>query len=329
MAFIPEYKNIYRFILDSLEAEAVARRELIEKTIATLCPDEKGLCAKDLGEAYTKLRSSVGIVINDMVKKGVIEMTDGGKYVKKTDKTVAIRIEECEEEILKLVSLKPRTRTEIRESLVEFFGTDATPGARDDNQLYTYIGQILKSLIGDGSFTVTDGIYSVAPQKCADIKNKAEMLDLKAAFLARVHSRGGEFFEYYFLELVKRYLLRFGKTIIEGYVTGGSDDGGLDGVVRTKDSLGFIETIMIQTKNRTDTMNETDVRGFLGAVYAKRGSRGIFATISDFHPMAIRLIDSVDELVGIDGAKIFSMACDTSYGIKREGGKLVIDEEII
>ena len=182
---------------------------------------------------------------------------------------------------------------------------------------------------GTRGWLAADGIYSVAPQKCADIKNKAEMLDLKAAFLARVHSRGGEFFEYYFLELVKRYLLRFGKTIIEGYVTGGSDDGGIDGVVRTKDSLGFIETIMIQTKNRTDTMNETDVRGFLGAVYAKRGSRGIFATISDFHPMAVRLIDSVDELVGIDGAKIFSMACDTSYGIKREGGKLVIDEEII
>ena len=329
MAYIPEYKNIYRFILDSLENEPKARRELIEKTISSLCPDEKGLCDKELGGAYTRLRSYSGIVINDMIKKGIIEMTDGGKYVKKTDKTVAIRIEECEEEILKLVSEAPRSRAEIRERLVDFFGTDATPGAKDDNQLFTYIGQILKSLLADGSFTVKDGIYSVAPQKYAYIKNKAEMLDLKAAFLARVHSCGGEFFEYYFLKLVEKYLLRFGKTIIESYVTGGADDGGIDGVIRTKDSLGFVETTMIQTKNRTDTMTETDVRGFLGAVYAKRGSRGIFATTSDFHPMAIRLIDSVDELVGIDGAKIFAMACDTSYGIKRDGDRLLIDEEII
>ena len=329
MAHIPEYKSIYRFILDSLEGEGVARRELIEKTIASLCPDENGLCGKELGGAYTRLRSSVGIVINEMLKKGVIDMTDSGKYIKKTDKTVAIRIEECEEEILKLVSTAPRSKNEIRERLVEFFGTDATPGARDDNQLFTYIVQILKSLVKDGSFTVKDGIYSVSPKKEAYIKDKAEMLDLKAEFISRVHSRGGEFFEYYFLKLVEKYLLRFGKTIIESYVTGGSDDGGIDGVVRTKDSLGFVETIMIQTKNRTDTMNETDVRGFLGAVYAKRGSRGIFATTSNFHPMAIRLIDSVDELVGIDGTKIFSMACDTSYGIKREGDKLVIDEEII
>lgn len=329
MAHIPEYKSIYRFILESLEREAVTRRELVEKTIAALCPEKTDIKSNELVGAYTRLRSSVGIVVNEMVKKGVIELTDGAKYVKKTDKSIAIRIEECEEEILKLVSEAPRSKSEIRERLVDFFGTDTTSSAKDDNQLLTYIGQILKSLLGDGSFTVKDGIYSVAPQKSADIKSKAEMLDLKAAFLTRVHSHGGEFFEYYFLELTKRYLLRFGKTIIEGYVTGGSDDGGIDGVIRTKDSLGFIETIMIQTKNRTDTVNETDVRGFLGAVYAKRGSRGIFATISNFHPMAIQLINSVDELVGIDGAKIFSMACDTSYGIKRDGNKFIIDDEII
>ena len=329
MANIPEYKSIYRYILDALDGEAILRRELVEKAISCLCPEEVKLCGKELGSAYTRLRSSVGIVINDMEKKGIIEMTSGGKYVRKTDKAIAIRIDECEEEILKLVSSAPRTKVEIREYLTDFFGTDTTPSARDDNQLFTYIGQILKSLVNDGSFTVNGGTYSVAPKKYAYIKNKAEMLDLKAAFLSRVHSHGGEFFEYYFLKLVEKYLLRFGKTIIESYVTGGSDDGGIDGVIRTRDALGFVETIMIQTKNRTDTMNETDVRGFLGAVYAKRGSRGIFATIADFHPMAIRLIDSVDELVGIDGAKIFSMACDTSYGIKREGERLVIDDEII
>lgn len=329
MANIPEYKSIYRYILDALDGEAILRRELVEKAISSLCPEEAKLCGKELGSAYTRLRSSVGIVINDMEKKGIIEMTSGGKYVRKTDKAIAIKMDECEEEILKLVSSAPRTKVEIREYLTDFFGTDTTPSARDDNQLFTYIGQILKSLVNDGSFTVNGGTYSVAPKKYAYIKNKAEMLDLKAAFLSRVHSHGGEFFEYYFLKLVEKYLLRFGKTIIESYVTGGADDGGIDGVIRTRDALGFVETIMIQTKNRTDTMNETDVRGFLGAVYAKRGSRGIFATIADFHPMAIRLIDSVDELVGIDGAKVFSMACDTSYGIKREGERLVIDDEII
>ena len=100
-------------------------------------------------------------------------------------------------------------------------------------------------------------------------------------------------------------------------------------MVRTADSLGFRETIMIQTKNRSDTISETDVRSFYGAVCAKQGSRGIFATISNFHPGAQRLLNSLDDCVGVDGDKIFAMACDTSYGIKREGEKLIIDREII
>ena len=100
-------------------------------------------------------------------------------------------------------------------------------------------------------------------------------------------------------------------------------------MVRTIDSLGFKETIMVQTKNRSETTTETTVRGFYGAVCAQQGSRGIFVTISDFHPSAIKLLNSIDNCVGINGDKIFSMACDTSYGIKREGDKLTIDKEII
>ena len=198
-----------------------------------------------------------------------------------------------------------------------------------NHHLYTYIGQVLKSLVADGTLGFDSGKYFYAPEKAAYIKNRTEMLDLKAAFISRVHSKGGEFFELYFLNLIKKHLLASGKTVVEGYVSGGADDGGIDGVVKTEDQLGFRETIMIQTKNRTDTMNETDVRGFYGAVYAKRGTRGIFATISSFHPVAKKLIDSLDDLVGIDGDGIFKMACDTEYGIKKEGDKLVIDKEII
>ena len=125
--------------------------------------------------------------------------------------------------------------------------------------------------------------------------------------------------------LLEKYLVRCGKTVVESYVTGGAEDGGIDGIARTVDSLGFKETIMVQTKNRLDETSETDVRGFYGAVCAAQGSRGIFATTSDFHAMAKKLLDSIDNCVGINGDKIFSMACDTSYGIKREKGKLVLD----
>lgn len=329
MAFIPEYKGIYRFILDALDEEGLARRELIEKVISAFPPASDSDSPIELVREHTAIRSSVGIVINDMEKKGVVELNERGLYVRKKDKRIAIRLDECEEEILRLVSSAPQTRNQIKEKLVDFFGTDATPSASDDNQLFTYVGQILKTLVSDGSFILSDGKYSVAPKRSAYIKNRTEMLDLKADYLSKIHSRGGEFLEYYFLNLLERYLLRFGKTIIESYVTGGSADGGIDGVIRTRDALGFVETIMIQTKNRVDTITETDVRSFYGAVCAKRGTRGIFVTIADFHPMATKLMDGIDELVGVDGAKMFAMAVDTSYGIVREGERLIIDEKII
>jgi len=86
---------------------------------------------------------------------------------------------------------------------------------------------------------------------------------------------------------------------------------------------------MVQTKNRTDTTNETTVRGFYGAVCARQGSRGIFVTSSDFHYSAKAFLDSIDNCVGIDGDGIFKMAVETRYGIKKVGSELTVDEKIL
>ena len=45
--------------------------------------------------------------------------------------------------------------------------------------------------------------------------------------------------------------------------------------------------------------------------------------------MAKKLLDSIDNCVGVNGDKIFSMAIDTSYGIKRDGMKLIIDNTVM
>jgi len=126
---------------------------------------------------------------------------------------------------------------------------------------------------------------------------------------------------------MKQYYSKKGKTVLEAYVTGGSQDGGIDGVIKTRDELGFIETVMIQTKNRVDISSETDVRGFYGAVCAQKGSRGIFATTSDFHTSAKEFIDGLDDLVGIGGDRLFALAIECSYGIKKSAGALHIDEK--
>ena len=99
--------------------------------------------------------------------------------------------------------------------------------------------------------------------------------------------------------------------------------------METSDPLGFRETIMVQTKNRIESTNETTVRGFYGAVCARQGSRGIFVTSSDFHPSAKAFLDGIDNCVGVDGDKLFEMACLTHYGVKKSGSELTVDDKII
>lgn len=331
---IPEYKEIYKSILFALEKTKLTRKEIIRTVIDSFPLNECDRCNDDMNSHLTKLRSSIGIVLNDMVARKLIikELPEGASvhlYRRAEDITILIRVEECEREMLRMVKERPMSKQELREALIRSFGTDMTATNRDDNKLLTYMGQILKRLVAEEIFTLSDGKYSILGEKSAFIKDRRELLLLKGAFLARVHSKGGEFFEHYFMNLLAKYLTRSGKTVIDSHVKGGAEDGGIDGICNTVDTLGFRETIMVQTKNRSEQVIETTVRGFYGAVCAFQGSRGIFATISDFHPAAQKFLDSIDNCVGVNGERIFAMACDTSYGIRREGEKLIIDYDII
>ncbi len=324
-----EYRKIYKAVLDALDKEPLDRRTLISLSLGAFELTEDEISDTGTNGRRNILRSMAGTVINDMHRKGIISRDKNELYTRSTEKPVALRIERCEEEILKLISASPCTRYDIKDALVLFFGTDETATARDDHQLFTYIGQILKRLVAERIVDFDGNKYSILPARSAEVKSRSEVISLKADFLSMIHERGGEFFEHYFMNLLAKYLIRSGKKITESYVTGGSDDGGIDGVAKTVDSLGFKETIMVQTKNRSDHTSETDVRGFYGAVCAKQGSRGIFATTSHFHPVAKEFLDGIDNCVGVDGDKIFAMATDTSYGIRREGGKLMIDRDVI
>ena len=328
MKNIKDYRKIYSAILDELERHPAPRQVLIKAAIDSFKLTKKELSDNSTNGRLNILRSMCGTVINEMHNRAMISRDANFLYHKNTEKPVAIRMERCEEEILRILRESPKTRAEIKDYLVQFFGTDNTATPTDDNKLFTFIGQILKALVNEGLIGYDGSIYKIVPARAAQVKSREEVLALKADFLALIHSKGGEFFEHYFMNLLAKYLIRSGKTVTESYVTGGSADGGIDGIAKSVDSLGFKETIMVQTKNRNDVTVETDIRAFYGAVCAAQGSRGIFATTSDFHPMAKKLLESIDNCVGVNGEKIFSMAVDTSYGIKRDGGKLIIDTEV-
>ena len=310
-----DYKIYSDAILLAMEKAPLTREEIIS-IAKPLLPEEK------------RSDGAIEKTLDAMLSARVLEIGEGGFLRRNSKKPVSIIKQRLEEEILKMLSSERLTRKAIKERLTGIFGTDKTVSEKDDNKLYAFMNQALDKLTKEKS-VVFDSTYFFIPQKkSAEIKNRQEILSLMSEFLSLLHSKGGEFFEHYFITLISKYLIRCGKTVTDSKVIGGALDGGIDGIVKTLDSLGFRETIMIQTKNREDHTTETDVRGFYGAVCAMQGSRGIFATSSDFHPAAKRFLDSLDNCVGINGDKIFAMATDTSYGIKHIDGKLVIDEGV-
>lgn len=321
--------KLYKTVTEVLAKSPRTRKQLIADVIGELQLTREQLADRGVNSLQNILRSRLGTMINDMQKHGVITLDEQMRYTLVYEKPITVRVEGCEREIFRALSESPMTRTEIRNRVLTALGADKTASLLDDQKIYACTGQIIKHLKDDGAITLEGGRYSLSPKLVAKADDVNALLSLRSEFLSAVHTQGGEFLENYFMALLARYMEKQGKKVLECYVTGGTEDGGIDGIIKTEDPLGFRETIMVQTKNRMIVVDETAVRGFYGAVCAKQGSRGIYVVSASFHSGAKKFLDSIDNCVGVDGNRLFSMALECLYGIKKTAGGLVIDEKII
>lgn len=167
---------------------------------------------------------------------------------------------------------------------------------------------------------------------------------LREAFLKRIRSLGGDFFEYYSIYLLERYSLKNGRRLEGLKINGGDRDGGIDGEIELTDKLGFRETIYIQSKNwnpekgdeKLWVVGETLLQQFIGACACrqardgKQHCRGIFITTSRFTPEAKRILDTMsDKIVGYDGADLYEAAKECSFGLIEKSGNWVLDEKLL
>jgi hypothetical protein len=167
---------------------------------------------------------------------------------------------------------------------------------------------------------------------------------LKEAFLKKLRSLGGAYFEYYALYLLERYSLKNGRRLESLRKNGGERDGGVDGEIELTDKFGFKETIYIQAKNwnpdkgdeKKWVVGETLLQQFLGACMhrkAKEGKlhvRGIFMTTSYFTTEAKRLLnDMSDCLIGYDQDDVFEAAKECSFGLVQRNGAWALDEKLL
>ena len=179
------------------------------------------------------------------------------------------------------------------------------------------------------------------PEKRA---TRAQGNKLKEAFLKKIRTLGGKYFEYYSIYLLERYSLRNGRRVDGFKVSGGDNDGGIDGEIEVTDRIGFKETIYIQAKNwkpiygKEDSwvIGETALREFIGAVayrQAKEGKqhcRGIFITTSYFTAGSKEILEKMsDSFVGYDGDDLFETAKECSFGLIEKDGEWQLDEKLL
>jgi len=102
-----------------------------------------------------------------------------------------------------------------------------------------------------------------------------------------------------------------------GRVTGRSGDGGIDGTVR-EDTLGLDE-VYVQAKKYAEgnTVGESDLRNFAGAIDAAGTNKGVFVTTAGFTRAAHEYVKlSPKRIVLIDGKELARLMVAKGVGVR-------------
>lgn len=310
------------------EVESATRSELLDGATARLGLTARQMQNRDASGKYQTLRSYVGNEVDAMERGGSLYRRDQ-RYMLTRDGLAIVEEGRCEAQIRALLGKASYRKNDLFEALDRHFGADQTASRRDDAMVHSIAGSILAKLVRNGEVSVGDDGYSLCPSESGFSNLPMAPLAFKKAFLSRLHRMGGPFFEHFVCNLLEKYFTVTGRTVLFCEVTGGSNDGGVDVVVDTRDGLGFCEHVMVQAKCRERShVTEKEVREFYGALTALAGSRGIYITTSFFHSGAQAFLNSLDNCVGIDGDKLFELAELVAYGIVKSKNGYRFDEAI-
>ena len=314
----------------------IRRKQLIEAVIGKINFSSQQLKNTAPGSELVAAKSRIGMILTAAMKSRYILEDELGYLSLNSAEIHYVSKYQCRDYIISaLEGGKTYTKQELYRMAEEHFCDCKLSPQEKDLQLRSVLGQVLARLedeghicrCGDKVSLISDRRYPSTELGCY-LREAALGGSIEKYFLKAVHTMGGEWFEVYAVELLEKYFQKCGKSIISASVSGGSNDGGIDGIINTQDWLGYRELILMQMKNRNAIITPKDVREFYGAVCAEQGSRGLYVTISSFHSEAQKLIDKVDNLIGIDGHRIFLIAKKCRYGLKFNKGKLEIDEEL-
>jgi len=137
---------------------------------------------------------------------------------------------------------------------------------------------------------------------------------LETELLAGVKGLTPADFERLIVQLMMR--LGYGLSGGAGRVTGGSGDGGIDGVI-DEDKLG-LDKIYLQAKRWSDaTVGRQEVQRFVGALTGHGATKGVFITASQFSHGAEEYAEGLKQLTLslIDGRRLVQLMAEHDLGV--------------
>ena len=176
-------------------------------------------------------------------------------------------------------------------------------------------GQSAPAASGDTALAVSED-ESVTPEEALDRAAKELRNALETEVLDRVREAEPAFLERVVIDLLIAMGYGGGDAAM-GKVTGRSGDGGIDGTIR-EDTLGLDE-VYLQAKKYAagNTVGESDLRNFAGAIDAANTTKGVFVTTASFTKAAKAYVEkSPKRIVLIDGKELARLMVEHNIGVR-------------
>jgi restriction system protein len=162
----------------------------------------------------------------------------------------------------------------------------------------------------------------VSPSSVAQQKTPLELIeasynDLKQAtsedLLSRIKSVSPGRFEQLVLDVL--LAMGYGGPGRDGWRTGKTGDGGIDGII-WQDKLG-LDIVCVQAKRWEGTVGRPVVMGFVGSMDHVRAKKGIIVTTSTFTKDACEFVERVEgkKVVLVDGIKLSKLMIEYNVGV--------------
>lgn len=137
--------------------------------------------------------------------------------------------------------------------------------------------------------------------------------ELASELLETIMGCSPAFFERLVVDLIVQ--MGYGGTRKDaGEAIGGSNDGGIDGIIK-EDRLG-LDIVYIQAKRWEDTVSRPEIQKFAGALQGQRARKGIFITTANFSEGAKKYVSMIDsKIVLIDGDMLAQLMIDYNIGV--------------